>query len=297
VVKEKMKDPIVSIVILSAFRKACTEKCLNSIDRHVSIDHEIIVVDMGKDDEIVRWLEREQRMRNNLKVIFNPDNVGTSKGRNQGLEEAVGSYVVFLDNDVIVHKDWVEELLKEIKSYSGNAIIGSKLTCFNEYVYYCGNYIYDKMENGVRSIGLKVTKPLFSKDRKVNIKQEVPWYPTCSMLAEKEALAALGGFDERLMFVEEDKDICYRFREKGGKVVYCPSSQAIHDRTFDEYYNKNIRYKHLQQIKKDIRFFEFRWKCRVELTYSRECLEFSGYSKAMIEDMQIGPLKEFFTVV
>ena len=48
------------------------------------------------------------------------------------------------------------------------------------------------------------------------------------MLARREALDAVGGFDERFFLYWEDADLCRRLRARGYHVRYVPGATAIH---------------------------------------------------------------------
>ena len=48
------------------------------------------------------------------------------------------------------------------------------------------------------------------------------------LLVRGEAVAAVGGFDERYFMFSEETDWCYRFREAGWKVWFFPGAEAVH---------------------------------------------------------------------
>jgi len=291
-----MKSPLVSIIILSALRKACTQRCLESINKFTLTDHEVIIVDMGIDKNIKKWLVNENKKHNNLKLILNKKNVGTSKGRNQGIKIARGKYIVFLDNDIILTRHWLDALIETFKKQTKGALIGSKITCPNKYVYICDRYVYDRNENGQRKIGLKVTRPFRDSNPEINIEREVPWYPTGCLMANRNLINELNGFDEKLFSIEEDKDLCLRAKKIGKKIIYCPRSYVIHNRIRDDFYEKEIRYKSIHRLKKDISYFESKWNCKVELIYSKKAIKSIGYSEIMINQMTNGRLKDLFGV-
>ncbi len=292
-----MNKPAFSIIILSALRRICTQRCVDSIDRFTNIRHEIVVVDMGRDKTIEEWLRGESKKRNNFKIVLNENNVGTSRGRNQGLRLAEGEYVVFLDNDAMVTEGWIDGLLGAAKRWPEGALFGAKIVSPNGYIYFCDKYMHDYIDNGVRKVGLEIIKPFLKNDPGVNTEREVDWYPTTCLMARQDILKEVSGFDEALRFAEEDKDLSYRIKEKGRKIIYCPSSCVIHNRAKDDLYDKAIRYNNIPGIKRDIRYFESHWSCKVELIYSKECLELAGYSEAMIDNIQKGELSSLFTVV
>jgi N-acetylglucosaminyl-diphospho-decaprenol L-rhamnosyltransferase len=47
-------------------------------------------------------------------------------------------------------------------------------------------------------------------------------------MARREALEAVGGFDERFFLYEEDADLCRRVRAAGWRVVFTPAAEVRH---------------------------------------------------------------------
>jgi len=56
----------------------------------------------------------------------------------------------------------------------------------------------------------------------------VDWLSGACMLARREALDAVEGFDERFFLYWEDADLCRRLRARGYHVRYVPGATAIH---------------------------------------------------------------------
>jgi GT2 family glycosyltransferase len=101
----------VSIVILSLMRLDHTRRCVDALYRHTQQPFDLIIVDMGVDDEVCSFLEELAQQRENVRIVFNAENVGTTRGRNQGAALAQGDWLVFLDNDAEVTEGWREALL------------------------------------------------------------------------------------------------------------------------------------------------------------------------------------------
>ncbi|MBI4837016.1 MAG: glycosyltransferase [Candidatus Portnoybacteria bacterium] len=88
-----------SIVILSWNTKALTRNCLRSIfDNVKDIAFETIVVDNDSSDGSADMVAREFPQ---IKLIRNSENLGFTKGNNQGFKESEGEYILFLNSDTI----------------------------------------------------------------------------------------------------------------------------------------------------------------------------------------------------
>lgn len=243
---------------------------------------------MGKSKRIVSWLKGLSKKHKNLTVIFNRDNIGTARGRNQAIRRARGRYVVFLDNDVRVSKKWLEPLIKAAESNETIGACGAKVLSKNGRVAFCASRFKVRIKNNVVShIGLEFTDIFKKNSPKVNQIREVPWYPTTCFLVKKEVLDRVGGFDENLAICEEDKDLSLSIRQKGFRILYVPSSCVYHDRGSSfGLYNK-IR-DNIKMLMHDINYFEKKWNCKVFMDYSRSYLRKIG-----LTDRKINQIKHF----
>ncbi len=105
-------EKLVSIVILGFNQVEYTKKCIESIRKHTRQKYELILVDNGSKDGTEAFF----RSIPGAKVIRNPENLGVSKGWNQGMRQAVGEYILILNNDIIVGPDWLENMVRLAES-------------------------------------------------------------------------------------------------------------------------------------------------------------------------------------
>lgn len=107
--------PIVSIVIPVLNQSAMTVRCLQSIRANTKLPYEIIWVDNGSTPEHYGTIRRQAtRPRVQCKLVQNKMNLGFIKATNQGIREAVGEYVILLNNDTEVHWKWASQLTKPL---------------------------------------------------------------------------------------------------------------------------------------------------------------------------------------
>lgn len=102
-------SPKISIVIPVYNSAKYLRECLDSICNQSFADWEIVAVDDGSPDESPAILEEYAARDRRIRVIHKP-NGGVSAARNDGLEAAVGEYVLFVDSD-----DWLE--LNALQTY------------------------------------------------------------------------------------------------------------------------------------------------------------------------------------
>ncbi len=116
--------PFISIVLLTFNQRDKTQDCLESIRRHTPELHEIIIIDNGSTDSTIEWLREVSACCENITVIENGTNRGFAAGCNQGIEAARGEYVLLLNNDVVVTKDWLGGLLECLHAAPDIGIVG-----------------------------------------------------------------------------------------------------------------------------------------------------------------------------
>ncbi|RCR67627.1 glycosyltransferase [Larkinella punicea] len=84
------------------------EPCLDSVINQEFSDYEIICINDGSTDNSRELLEKYAEKFRNL-IIINQDNQGLGKARNEGLINAKGKYIVFLDSDDLLLPGMLKE--------------------------------------------------------------------------------------------------------------------------------------------------------------------------------------------
>lgn len=104
-----------SIIIPVYNSKYYLRKCIESVTQQTFADFELLLINDGSTDgsEIIckEFLEKDARIR-----LINQRNKGASSARNTGLREAKGEYIVFIDSDDFVSKDYLQNFVEHHKS-------------------------------------------------------------------------------------------------------------------------------------------------------------------------------------
>lgn len=110
---DSARTPRASIIVLGYHGWHYIEPCLESVlDQDMSLDtYEVLYVDnKSLDDSSPRVREGFPDVR----VIALDHNYGYAEGNNKGFAEARGDYVVFLNEDTVVHRSWLRELIEAV---------------------------------------------------------------------------------------------------------------------------------------------------------------------------------------
>ena len=111
----------VSIIIPTYNRVKELDETLDSIIIQTTLPKEILIVDDSDNDEIENLVERRKNEFKEkdllLKYIRNKKERSLTTARNIGIENAMGDIILFLDDDVVLDKDYIKEILRIYEAY------------------------------------------------------------------------------------------------------------------------------------------------------------------------------------
>lgn len=109
--------PLVSIVIPTYKKGDYLDQCLHSVfNQHCNhvAKLEVLLCVNGDNDAYVGWLQGVLGDYDNIRIATTPKK-GASAGRNLGIREATGDYVLFLDDDDMLTPGFVREMVAEME--------------------------------------------------------------------------------------------------------------------------------------------------------------------------------------
>jgi glycosyltransferase involved in cell wall biosynthesis len=114
-----------SVIICTYNRVELLGKCLNSIvaQQFESDSFEVIVVDNNSTDNSRELVAQYQTKITNLRYVFE-ENQGLSYARNRGYAEARAEYLIYLDDDAIMPREYLSNVNRVIKQYAPDIMGG-----------------------------------------------------------------------------------------------------------------------------------------------------------------------------
>ncbi|HVY55150.1 MAG TPA: glycosyltransferase family 2 protein, partial [Thermodesulfobacteriota bacterium] len=218
-------NPKVAIVIVTWNKKSYVMELLESL-RNIDYDnHDVIVVDNASTDDTCRTIREKFPA---VKLIENPENLGGTGGFNTGLRYVLKKggykYTWLLDNDAVVDRDTLIELVKVMEEDDKVGITGSIIMEPDlDMIVELGAYV---------SWSIGTWKPNYRNNRLSEMTDidttEVDYVAACSSLVRNETLYKIGVMDERYFIHWDDIDLSLRAKEAGYKVMASPRSKAYH---------------------------------------------------------------------
>ncbi|MBL7196809.1 MAG: glycosyltransferase family 2 protein [Candidatus Omnitrophica bacterium] len=217
--------PKLSIVVLTFDSSKLIESCLESIFKQDYQDFEVILVDNGSRDNTVSLVKEDYA---EVKLIGNKKNLGACRGRNQGIEVAQGEWILTLDCDIVLEKDFLSKIIRftEESEKSIGMIQPKILMKDKKTIYSCGIYL-SKLLRRFYDIGKdKIDNGQFNAQKYI--------FGACcaAALYRRQVLEEIkektGYFDERFFFLVEDVDLAWRAQRKGYRALYVSEAVCYH---------------------------------------------------------------------
>lgn len=174
---------ILTAYIQSKFQAHMTMACIANITKFTNPEeYELIVM---SDSE--KWPIRDDYHVLKIDKYIKTEGESYTKAMNHGAKEASGDILVFLQNDVFVHEDWLPELRKYLSSDIYEAVFPDQVPRDRQYVkdtYTRSSFERDSLQ-GSRDAGLlMITKNAFERTG--------GWNEDLTLLCEKDFYQRMG---------------------------------------------------------------------------------------------------------
>jgi len=222
-----------SIAIINYKNPALLRLCLSSLKRVLSVNfkHEILVVDISTTPETRNVVKEFPE----TKLLAFKDNIGYTKGVNEGIKVSSGNYVLILNPDVVPMAKSIEGLTSYLATNTNVGLVGPRLLNFDGsaqsscFRYYAPLTILCRRSPlGRTSFGKKVLTKFMMADKNLNEPTEVEWLMGSAVMVSRKALDTVGLMDEKFFLYMSDIDWARRFWENGFKAAYYPNSEMYH---------------------------------------------------------------------
>ncbi|MBN1487905.1 MAG: glycosyltransferase family 2 protein, partial [Anaerolineae bacterium] len=193
--------------------------CLDSVLKQDTLDFEVIVVDNGSTDGSADFVAEHYPQ---VQLIRNSQNLGFAGGNNIGLRAASGAALVLLNQDTVVHENWLAALLTPLDDPTVG-MVGCKMLYPDGRIQHAGAYIVDARGTPEHIGRYEDDAGQYDEPR------DLECVTAAGVALRRSTLARVGPLDEGFYPAYfEDTDWCYRVREAGLRVVYWPDAVLTH---------------------------------------------------------------------
>lgn len=215
----------VSIIVANFNGENYLPTCLNSVLRSSYKNYELILVDDGSTDKSIEVIEGFLKKDKRIKMLRNAQNLGAAASRNKAIRIAKGKYIVFLDNDTEVTRNWLSKIIEPLDKDSQIGGVQSLLLDFtNRDLIQTGGGLLIPFTGWLAPL-YQWTKYKEMKD-KITSKEIIA--VSASLAIRKEIVDSISGFDEKEGVYTEDLDFCWRIWISGYKIILFPDSVVYH---------------------------------------------------------------------
>lgn len=197
------RRPSLSFIIPVYNDQTNITRCVRSITalHNFRQDDEVIILDNGSTDGTHQILHQ---LGFQFEVI---EDLHVSALRNRGAQMAKGDLLAFVDSDVELFPEWLEN---SIPMFCDPMMVAAG--CFPEVP--------------TEATWVQRAWDVHQRGRQPSSPFPIAWLPSMNLMVRREAFQSIGGFNENLE-TAEDVDLCYRLANHGG-ILCNPAMKAIH---------------------------------------------------------------------
>lgn len=214
--KMPKKKHAVAVVIVNWNGAAFIERCLNAVFCQSHHPEEVLVLDNGSSDESVALIQTHFP---SVSLIKQDKNEGFARGYNLAIAETRSPYVLILNTDVFLDRDF---LLYGLKALHKSPDIGSVAA-----------KIYKADTDIVENVGQFLRPWLKMVNGRIADREEFVFSGSgAALLCRRKMLEDIvwqgAYFDESFFLYWEDADLAWRAQLRGWRCLFSPETKAFH---------------------------------------------------------------------
>lgn len=214
--------PLVSIITINYNESEVTLDLLQSIRRLTYPNYEMIVVDNASPNDNPDNIKEKYPEVN---LIKSKENLGFAGGNNLGVKQAKGDYLLFINNDTIVPKGFIEPLVETLQENKNIGMVSPKIKFHWDptLIQYAG---YTPMSHWtIRNNSIGYHQKDNGDFDKAGETQSIHG---AAMMIPKTVVENVGMMTEIYFLYYEEHDWAEMVKRAGYKIYYQPKSHILH---------------------------------------------------------------------
>jgi len=218
-----MNQPLVSIIIPTHNRKDKLQRLLKSILISTYKNIEIIVVDDASSDGTFEFVNKYSKKNKKITIIRNKINLFAAGSKNVGQKNASGEFIAFIDDDNVVDKKMIKELVTVLIENNEIGEVGPVNFNYNNK----NLILFTKSTRNMwttKTFHLRTLTPF--KFKKYWETDDIPnAFMVRAGILKKNKIE----FKSKFGIMYEESDYAYRIRQEGYKIVMVRDARIYHD--------------------------------------------------------------------
>jgi len=212
-----------SIIIVNWNTRQLLLDCLSSIACSGPPDGiEIWVVDNASTDGSA---EAVRAAFPDVRLIVNRGNVGFAAANNQAIAASRGELVLLLNSDTLVLPGALAQLARFMEHHPSVGIAGARLLNRDRTLQPSWAK-FPSLWSELAGRNQRSRRPFATGDGSTAF--AVDWVGGACLMIRRPAIEQIGMLDDNFFMYAEEMDWCYRARQAGWEVCYCPAPEVIH---------------------------------------------------------------------
>ncbi|MES2829390.1 MAG: glycosyltransferase family 2 protein [Bacteroidota bacterium] len=222
-----MSLPSVAVVILNWNGRSLLEQFLPGVVKSAYENLQIVVGDNASTDKSVAFVKERYP---EIIIIQNEENYGFAEGYRRILEQVNSDYYVLLNSDVEVPINWIAPVVAQMEADPLIAVAQPKIKWQKqqqsfEYAGAAGGFLD---LHGYPFCRGRIFDTVEIDNGQYNDSVEIFWASGAALFIKSKCWKEAGGLDKDFFAHMEEIDLCWRLKNIGYKVVYCPDAEVYH---------------------------------------------------------------------
>lgn len=211
--------PEVSLIVVLFGNAHLTALCIDAIIANCDRPYEVVLVNNGSDKESLQLLDHLEGAH----ILRNIENVGFSKACMQGVAQARGKYLCFLNNDALLQPRSVSSAIENFERDRTVGAVGGKIIFADGGLQEAGSIVWSDGTAWGVGRGEDPTLPQH------NFRRPVDYCSGVFLITPRTLFIDIGGFDPIYQpAYYEDSDYCLSLSVAGYKILYEPAAVVAH---------------------------------------------------------------------
>lgn len=222
-----MTEASVAVVVLNWNGQPLLEKFLPALVQSIYPNLQLIVGDNASTDDSVAFVRQHYPQ---IRVIKNDHNYGFAEGYRKILEQVEADYYVLLNSDVEVSANWIAPVIQLMEDDDRIAAAQPKIKWQKdksqfEYAGAAGGYLD---MHGFPFCQGRLFDTVEADNGQYNTTKDIFWASGAALFIKSKYWKEVGGLDPDFFAHMEEIDLCWRLKNLGYRIVYCPDAEVYH---------------------------------------------------------------------